>query len=129
MKRHVLIAGFLLLGGCAAHDSRVQEIKSAKALKTRLDEGQVHLIHALDAENYAKAHIPGAMNVDYEKMTPQMLPAQKDEPIIFYCASPFCPVSRMAANKAAQWGYTQVYVYEGGMSDWRASGMPIDKGG
>lgn len=129
MKKLLCAIGIMMMScGCAPRDSRVQEIKSAQALKTRMDAGHVTLIHALDSENYAKGHIPGAVNIDYEKMTPQMLPAKKDEPIIFYCASSFCPVSRMAANKAANWGYTQVYAYEGGMSDWRSAGMPIDKG-
>lgn len=130
MKRTLLAILVLpLILGCAAHDSRVQDIKSAAALKTRLDAGNVQLVHALDAANYAKGHIPGAVNIDYEKMTQQMLPAQKDAPIIFYCASPLCPVSRMAANKAVSWGYTQVSVYEGGMSNWRSSGMKVDTGG
>jgi len=35
----------------------------------------------------------------------------------------------MAANKAAQWGYLNVWVYEGGMKDWQSSGMPVAKGG
>jgi len=129
MKMRIVILPLLLLmTGCAVRDSRVQEIKSASALKTRLDAGNVQLIHALDSANFAKGHIPGAVNVDYEKMKPEMLPAQKDKPLIFYCASPMCPVSKMAANKAVSWGYTQVSVYEGGMSDWKSSGMTVEKG-
>jgi rhodanese-related sulfurtransferase len=119
----------MLIGcGCAAKDSRVQEIKTAQDLKTRMDAGNVEVVHALDAENYAKGHIPGAVNIEYEKMTPEQLPSQKDKPLIFYCASPMCPVSKMAANKAVNWGYTQVSIYEGGMSGWKNAGMPIDKG-
>jgi hydroxyacylglutathione hydrolase len=129
MKRMIAVSLIFLTSGCAARDSRVQEIKSAHALKTRLDAGNVELVHALDAANYAKGHIPGAVNVDYEKMKPEMLPTQKDKPLIFYCASPMCPVSKMAANKAVSWGYTQVSVYEGGMSDWKSSGMTVEKGG
>ena len=128
MKKCWMIIGIVLLGaGCAARNSRVLEIKSAKDLKSRIDAGNIHLVHALDADNFAKGHIPGATNIDFEKMTPQMLPAKKDEPLIFYCAGAMCPVGRMAANKAATWGYTQVSVYEGGMADWRASGMPVDR--
>lgn len=130
MKRFVILfAALWLAGGCAAYDVRVEKIKSATELKARMDKGNVQVIHALDAENYRKGHIPGAANIDYEKMTPQMLPATKESPLIFYCASPFCPVSRMAANKATSWGYSHVAVYEGGMSDWRSSGMPVDTGG
>lgn len=117
-----------LLCGCAAKDARVQELKTAQDLKVKMDAKQVRVIHALDADSFAKGHIPGAENIDYEKMTLPMLPSAKDEPMVFYCVGGMCPVGRMAANKAAQWGYTNVWVYEGGMKDWQASGMQVAKG-
>ena len=115
--------------GCAARDPSVQEIKSAQELKGKMEAREVRVIHSLDATNYAKGHIPGAENIDYEKMTQQMLPQKKDEPMVFYCAGGMCPVGKMAANKAAKWGYTKVWVYEGGMKDWQNSGMTVAKGG
>jgi rhodanese-related sulfurtransferase len=113
--------------GCAAAPS-VKRVSSAQDLKAQIDAGQVHVVHALSAEHYVKGHIPGAANIDYEKMKPDMLPADKNAPLVFYCSGPMCPVSKMAANKAAQWGYTNVSVYEGGMKDWQSSGMPVSTG-
>ncbi len=117
-----------LLAGCAPRAANVAEIKSAQDMKTKMDVGGVRVIHALDAEHYAKGHIPGAENIDYEKMKPEMLPAQKDQPLIFYCTGGMCPVGRMAANKAASWGYTHVSVYEGGLKNWQSSGMTVATG-
>jgi rhodanese-related sulfurtransferase len=116
-----------LLAGCAPRAENVTGIKSAQEMKTRIDAGNVRVVHALNAEHYGKGHIPGAVNIDYEKMKPDMLPAQKDQPLIFYCTGGMCPVGRMAANKAASWGYTNVSVYEGGLKDWQASGMAVAK--
>ncbi len=116
-----------ILCGCAARNANVTGIKSAQDMKARVDAGNVRIVDALNAEHYGKGHIPGAVNIDYEKMTPDMLPAQKDQPLIFYCAGGMCPVGSMAANKAASWGYTNVSVYEGGMKDWQASGMTVAK--
>lgn len=116
------------LTGCAANDGPpIAEVKSAAALQEQMSAG-VMIVHALDAEHYAKGHVPGAVNIDYEKMTPEMLPAEKDKPIVFYCAGGMCPVGRMAANKAQSWGYTNVSVYEGGIKDWRAAGMKVESG-
>ena len=116
-----------MLGGCAT-DASVKHINSAQELSAKMSAGQVHVIHALNANDYAKGHIPGAENVDYEKMKPNMLPADRNAPLVFYCAGPMCPVSKMAAGKAAKWGHTDVWVYEGGMKDWRSSGMTVATG-
>jgi rhodanese-related sulfurtransferase len=82
----------------------------------------------LNAENYAQGHVPGAVNVDYEKMTPEMLPSDKAQALVFYCAGPMCPVSDMAAKKAAKWGHTNVWVYKGGIKQWRSAGMAVAEG-
>jgi len=112
-------------GGCAI-DPSVKHVNSAQELNTKMAAGPIHVIHALNADDYAKGHIPGAANVDYEKMKREMLPPDKAAPLVFYCAGPACPVSGMAANKAVKWGYTDVWVYEGGMKDWRSSGMSVE---
>jgi rhodanese-related sulfurtransferase len=115
-------------GGCAAHSTHVQPVKDAQQMRSMIDAGGVTVVHALDAEHYARGHIPGAVNIDYEKMARDQLPADKEAALVFYCAGGMCPVGRMAADKAAQWGYTKVWVYEGGIKDWGASGMPIARG-
>jgi rhodanese-related sulfurtransferase len=118
-----------LVCGCAGQGSAVRQIGSAQDLKARMDGGQIVVIHALDRAHYEKGHIPGAVNVDYERMQPEMLPAGKDQALVFYCAGGMCPVGRMAANKAAGWGYSNVWVYEGGIKDWEKSGMTVARGG
>lgn len=133
MQKVTRIVGLCLvatigLTGCAAQDGPpITEVKSAAALQEQMTAG-VMVIHALDAEHYAKGHVPGAINIDYEKMTPEMLPAEKNKSMVFYCAGGMCPVGRMAANKARSWGYTNVSVYEGGIKDWRAAGMKVEAG-
>lgn len=106
----------------------IKKVDSAQALKEKMASSDVVVIHALDAENFKKAHVPGATNVDYEQMTVEMLPADKSRPVIFYCAGPGCPVSKMAARKAASWGYEEVWVFEGGIKEWKAAGMEVASG-
>ncbi len=109
--------------------SRVNDVKTASEVKTLMESQRVVVIHTLDAENYRAGHIPGAIHVEYEKMSADQLPADKSTPLVFYCSGGMCPVGKMAAQKAAGWGYTAVYEYSGGMKDWRASGSTVAKGG
>ena len=137
MKNHLGLAACCLLGllvGCQQDagvnqgGAAIQRVGDAAALKAKMDTGNMLVVHALNAEHYAKGHVPGAVNVDYEKMTPEMLPADKNQALVFYCAGPMCPVSKMAAKKAATWGHTNVWVYKGGIKQWRSAGMTVAKG-
>ena len=117
------------MAGCSGSKNGVaiEKIGSAADLKTRLDAGTITAVDTLDDAHYADGHIPGAKHCDYEKMSPDCLPADKATPLVFYCAGGMCPVSKMAANKAVEYGYTQVAVYEGGIKGWKAAGMPVEK--
>ena len=123
-----LILGCQQDAGMNQAGTAVQRVGDAAALKTKMDTENTLVIHALDAEHYAKGHVPGAVNVDYEKMMPEMLPTDKAQALVFYCAGPMCPVSKMAAGKAAKWGHTNVWVYKGGIRQWRSAGMAVAKG-
>lgn len=127
----VASAATLLLWGCSQSPGiSVGTIKTAAELKTKMEETpNLKVVHALDAENYAEGHVPGAINIDYEKMLPDMLPKDKSRPMVFYCTGGMCPVGKMAADKAASWGYTRVWVYKGGLQDWKSAGMKLAKGG
>lgn len=109
-------------------NENVKHVSNATELKNKMDNHEVLVVHTLNAQNYSTAHIPGAINVDYEKMTEASLPSDKNQGLVFYCAGPQCPVSKRAASKAASWGYKNVYVYEGGIKDWRDSGMKVASG-
>lgn len=123
----LLLAG--LLSGCGENAGvRISTVDSADELKSKIGSDNLLIIHALDREHFKRGHIPGAINVDYEKMTPAMLPPDKNRPILFYCAGGGCPVSRMAARKAVEWGYRNVSVYEPGIKGWQAAGMPTSTG-
>jgi rhodanese-related sulfurtransferase len=125
----ICLAGMVLgpaVGGCARPAGVVNEVKTAKELKVMMASKDVLLIHAFDAEDYARRHLPGAVNVDYEKMEPSMLPADKDKAMVFYCTGGMCPVGRLAASKAAEWGYRNAWVYSGGMSDWQGAGLALE---
>lgn len=77
------------------------------------------------ARRYDVGHIPTAINIpetQFDKLAPQLLPADKAAPIIFYCQGFDCDLSHKSAFKAEALGYTNIKVYAAGMPDWEAKG-------
>lgn len=53
------------------------------------------------------------------------LPADKNAPLVFYCANTMCTASHDAAEKAIEAGYTDVSVMVDGIYGWRKAGRPL----
>ncbi|MFF0492140.1 rhodanese-like domain-containing protein [Nocardia sp. NPDC003482] len=97
-------------------------------LAREIEAGSVTVIDALGAEYYAKAHLPGALNLvesDVETAAPQLLP-NKSAPIVTYCSNAACGNSQQVATKLEALGYTNVRKYREGIQDWTEAGLPIE---
>jgi rhodanese-related sulfurtransferase len=47
--------------------------------------------------------------------------------IVVYCGGPKCPPSRRAAEKLVKLGYENARACEGGLEEWKAAGLSIEK--
>jgi rhodanese-related sulfurtransferase len=59
-------------------------------LRQKIDRGdRFVLIEVLAPDDYARGHLPGAVNVPWKRLAevPQMVPDRNAE-VVFYCASP-----------------------------------------
>lgn len=108
--------------------AKVQMISSAAEMKSRLADDSVLVVHTLEKQDYLKEHIPGSVHISYKDVSETTLRRPKDAPVVFYCAGGGCPVGRMAADRAVSAGYTNVYVFEGGVKDWKAAGYALAAG-
>ncbi|AJY68748.1 rhodanese-like domain-containing protein [Geobacter sulfurreducens] len=125
----VLALGILAGGaGWAAGD---YPVVTTDHLKAMIDEKQDFLlIDARTPEEYAEAHIVGAVNVPektFDSASAQ-LPADKAKLIVFYCNGIKCGKSKRVAKKVEPLGYTTIAVYNEGMPVWEERGLPIVKG-
>lgn len=70
--------------------------------------------------NYVWAHIKGAMSVYYKlaKTNPKLKDLNKDQLIVTYCSNPLCPISYYLAAELNQLGFTNVFVFPGGLEEW-----------
>lgn len=81
-------------------------------------------------DDYAEAHIPGAINLpmpkwDQSRHLESVL--DRNATLYLYCYTPTCHLAAQAAAKLAAAGYRVVEV-EGGWEDWVSRGYPVEKG-
>lgn len=96
------------------------------------DSRQAVLVDARSARSFAKEHISGAVSFPLEEATRQQAPAlkgvAKDAVIIAYCNGFSCHDSMELGRLLIKAGYSSVYVFEGGLPEWRDAGYPTSGG-
>ena len=88
----------------------------------------VQFVETLRAEHFAQGHLPGAVHFHFDEVqerAPELLP-DKDALIVTYCSNTACQNSRIAAEKLAKLGYTNVRRYEEGKQDWDEAGLELE---
>lgn len=97
----------------------------AVELKHWLEENApVNVIDVRRAEDYAKGHIPGAVNIPRDQwQNPEGLFKEKTN--IIYCYTQTCHLAAAAALEFAQKGYS-VMELEGGFDNWKTAGFTLD---
>jgi len=98
-------------------------------IKRLLDQGApVTIVEALPEKYYQHAHLPGALNIQHDRigeLAPAMLP-DKDAIIVVYCANTACRNSTIAADALTALGYRNVHDYVAGKQDWIEAGLPVE---
>lgn len=98
------------------------------------EQGLLVLVDARDDSHYREGHIPGAWQFDHyhpEQYLPTILPvclnAQK---VVVYCNGGACEDSEFAAIMLRDAGIpaASLYVYAGGISEWKAGGRLVETG-
>lgn len=100
----------------AAEKSAYHKITAQEA-KEMIDGGNVTVVDVRTAEEYAEAHIPGAVLVPNESIggeAPEALP-DKDAVLVVHCRTGVR--SKQASDKLVDLGYTNIYDM-GGIVDW-----------
>ena len=83
------------------------------------------LLDVRSAEDYARGHVPGAVQLPYRKMTESRLATFPGETVfVVYCAGPHCNGAQRAALRLAQLG-RPVKLMIGGMTGWLDEGFDV----
>ena len=78
------------------------------------------LIDARDAGQFAKGHIPGAINMDWRQVLAKRDAIPKDQPVLIYCNTGSLSAQAGFALRVAGWD--NLRILQGGMEEWKAKG-------
>lgn len=103
---------------------------SLSEMKRIFDEGTAIILDARDASEYQQGHIPGAINIPYDRIPEyfDVLNSQvpMDAQVVCYCRSLTCDFSDQLATELRVMGYQNVSVFSGGWEQWTTAGYPIE---
>jgi rhodanese-related sulfurtransferase len=94
-------------------------------LERMMKQGDVNVVDVRAAEDYAKGHIPSAVNLPKEQWG-SLKGLQKDRVNVLYCYSLVCHLAATAAVEFASKGFP-VMELDGGWRWWKDDGFPIEK--
>lgn len=85
--------------------------------------------NVLTDEWFKGENIAGSRRVPLDKVGNEVRTTNlpKNAEIVVYCGGPKCPQSQMAAEKLIKLGYEHVRAFEGGLEEWKAAGLPVEK--
>jgi rhodanese-related sulfurtransferase len=96
---------------------------TAKELESMLASPGVFVFDNNGPDLYAQGHIPGAKLLEYDNVTADKLPSDRNATLVFYCYNRACGASPAAARAAIALGYTKVFHLTDGITGWRDAGM------
>ncbi|HEX2860789.1 MAG TPA: rhodanese-like domain-containing protein [Lacunisphaera sp.] len=95
-------------------------------LKRAMDRDEVVIVDVRAAEDFAKGHIPGAINLPQDRwQNPEGL--RRDKANVLYCYSQVCHLAANAAVELSADGYP-VMELEGGFDGWKQNDLPVESG-
>lgn len=84
------------------------------------DYKKFHVLDVRDASQFAKDHVPGAVNIEWRQVFAQRAKLPKDKTILVYCnTSSFAAQVAMALRTD---GFENVRLLYGGYNEWKARG-------
>lgn len=78
------------------------------------------VIDARDKDQFAREHIPGAVNVEWRQVLAHRASLPKDKPILIYCNQGTLSAQAGFALRVA--GFENVRILQGGFTEWKAKG-------
>ena len=104
----------------------LEPIDRAELLR-RMAAGTVTLIDVRPSEEYAQAHLAGAISVPVEHVAAWAKTAPRRRRVVAYCRGPYCVYALQAVAALRKHGLSASRSEEGGV-EWRAAGLPITTG-
>lgn len=86
----------------------------------KTEYSRIMVIDARDAAQFAKGHIPGAVNIEWRKVLEQREKLPRDKMVLIYCNTGSLSAQAGFALRVA--GHDNVRILQGGFEEWKAKG-------
>ena len=93
-------------------------------LMERMRTGSVTLLDVRPEDEFKAGHIPGALNIDLDRLESRLAELPMDMDIVAYCRGAYCVLSFEAVKSLRARGYRVSRLNEG-LPEWRASGRAV----
>lgn len=93
-------------------------------LMERMRTGSVTLLDVRPEDEFKAGHIPGALNIDLNRLESRLAELPMDMDIVAYCRGAYCVLSFEAVKLLRARGYRVSRLNEG-LPEWRASGRAV----
>ena len=123
-ERNVAEAGRVIDG--YFHERDDMEPVTRKELMKRLKAGDVTVIDMRPADEYALAHLPGAINIPLYKLNSRAAKLDPARDIVAYCRGAYCVYSFEAVARLRKRGFN-IRRLEDGLPEWKAAGLPVEQ--
>jgi len=134
-EREITMSSFVTQPPAADSASALEHFESAFRFETDCWDVQAALSHGADfvlidvrsPEDFARAHVPGAINIPHAKIiAARMMSYAPGTPFVVYCAGPHCNGAHRAAIRLARLG-RPVKIMIGGMCGWQDEGFRVER--
>ena len=96
------------------------------AVKQGLADRSILLVDVREPDEFAAAHIPGAVSVPLSTFDPAAIHPAPGQSVVFSCRSGGRTLKAIAASLQA--GFPYARHYKGSMNEWLVMGEPVEAG-
>src|SRR4051812_4674268 len=106
--------------------SSPQLISREELQKKMENPDNLQIVNVLSPDFYDQGLIPGSIKIPLAELDKRYTELDAKREIVTYCAGPHCTASKQAAELLAKKGF-KVRAYEGGLEEWKALKLPLEK--
>jgi phage shock protein E len=122
----VVVLGLLAAGPALSGSESVPLAPSITPaeLQSRLESSAAPVvIDVRTPEEYAAGHVPGALNIPFDRVAERISDVEAPHGVALYCM--VGPRARKGEAALLASGYTDVLHLEGGLNAWQEGGLPV----
>ena len=120
-----LILLALVSGGALAWPSLTRGKHSLSTLQAiqLLNKGKVSIVDVRKSDEYNAGHLRDSKNIPIDGLAKRVSELDKSHPVLVVCQSGVRASRAAAEFKRA--GFGEVYILDGGYTEWRSQGLPV----